>query len=406
MSLTWPEGGNTRVPYRVYADEAVYAREQERIFGGPSWGFLCAAVEIPNAGDYKTTFLGEVPVVVVRRKDGGINALVNRCSHRGSLVALKNRGNTATALTCVYHSWAFDLDGNLTGVPFRRGIEGKGGMDPSFDPAKHGLKRLRVAEFCGLVWGTLSPEAPSIEEHLGPVVADRLRRVLGNRQLEVLGANSQWLHNNWKLYVENTKDTYHASLLHSFFSTFRILRLTAEGGIHVSEQGGNHASHSRNRQDKDGGEYLGLRSAIDGFRLNDASIFAARDEFQDGITVQILSVFPNFVLQQVHNSIALRQVLPKGVGETDLQWTFLGFADDDAELRQMRIRQANLVGPAGYISMEDGAVGGWVQRAIPGSEADDSVIEMGGHGHASTDSRVSEASVRGFWNQYRPLMGY
>ncbi len=403
--LSWPEGGNTRVPYRVYTDDAVWQQEREQVFAGPTWGFLCAAVEIPKAGDYKTTFLGDTPVVVVRRQDGGISALVNRCAHRGSLVALNGSGNTGNSLTCVYHAWAFDLEGKLTGIPFRRGLDGKGGMPAEFDTAKHGLKRLRVAEYCGLVWGSLSEDAPPLETHMGELISGRMRRVLGNRQLEVLGTTSQVLHNNWKLYVENTKDTYHASLLHSFFSTFKILRLTAQGGIHVSDDGGNHASHSRNKGDEGDAEYVGLRSSVEGFGLNDSSMFAARDEFGDGITVQILSVFPNFVLQQMHNSIALRQILPKGPNETELLWTFLGFTDDDPELRQMRIKQANLVGPAGYVSMEDGCVGDFVQRAIPGSEDDAAVIEMGGHDHASTDSRVSEASVRGFWNRWRPLMG-
>ncbi len=404
--FAWPEGGNTRVPYRVYTDPALHEREKARVFAGPTWGFLCLAVEIPNPGDYRTTFLGEVPVVVVRRRDGGINALVNRCAHRGSLVALQERGNTGNSLTCVYHSWAFDLDGNLTGIPFRRGIEGKGGMPESFDLSRHGMKRLRVQELHGLVFGTLSAEAPSLEAHIGPLILSRIERVLGGRRIEVLGTASQYMHNNWKLYVENVKDTYHASLLHSFFSTFRILRLTAEGGIHVSEGGGNHASHSRNRTDRDNQHYAGLRANNEEFRLKDSSIFAMRDEFGDGITVQMLSVFPNVILQQVHNSLAIRQVLPKGVGETELIWTFIGFADDDPELRRLRLKQANLVGPAGYISMEDGCIGGFVQRAIPGSENDDSVIEMGGAGHGSTDSRVSEASVRGFWNAWRPLMGF
>ncbi len=404
--FAWPEGGNTRVPYRVYTDAENHEREKQRIFAGPSWGFLCASAEIPNAGDYKTTFLGEVPIVVVRRRDGGVNALVNRCTHRGSLVALKSQGNTGNSLTCVYHSWAFDLDGNLTGIPFRRGLEGKGGMPAEFDLKQHGLKRLRVGEVCGLVFGTLAADAPPLEEHIGPLIGDRLARVLGGRKLKVLGTASQYLHNNWKLYVENVKDTYHASLLHTFFSTFKILRLTAGGGIHVSEQGGNHASYSLNKQDKDKGEYDGLRSAKDDFRLKDASIFEEKDEFGDGITVQLLSVFPNFILQQVHNCLALRQVLPKGVNETELLWTYIGFEDDDAAMQRLRLKQANLVGPAGYVSMEDGCVGGFVQRAIVGSEADDSVIEMGGASHASTDSRVSEASVRGFWQQYRTQMGF
>ena len=71
-----------------------------------------------------------------------------------------------------------------------------------------------------------------------------------------------------------------------------------------------------------------------------------------------------------------------------------------------RLVQSNLVGPAGYVSMEDGAVGGFVQRAIAGAEDECSVIEMGGHGHVPEDTRTTEASIRGFWQAYRPMMGY
>ncbi len=54
----WPEGGNSRVPYRVFMDPAIHAAEQERVFQGPTWQLLCLALEIPNPGDYKTTFIG------------------------------------------------------------------------------------------------------------------------------------------------------------------------------------------------------------------------------------------------------------------------------------------------------------------------------------------------------------
>ena len=105
------------------------------------------------------------------------------------------------------------------------------------------------------------------------------------------------------------------------------------------------------------------------------------------------------------NSIALRLVLPKGPDKTELQWTYIGFEEDDAEMTALRLAQANLVGPAGYVSMEDGAVGNFIQRAIHGSEDECSVLEMGGFGHVSEANRTTEASVRGFWHAYRPLMG-
>jgi anthranilate 1,2-dioxygenase large subunit len=110
-------------------------------------------------------------------------------------------------------------------------------------------------------------------------------------------------------------------------------------------------------------------------------------------------------LQQIHNSVALRLVLPKGPEETELQWIYLGFEDDDAAMTERRLLQSNLVGPAGYVSMEDGAVGNFVQRAIKGGEDEFSILEMGGADHASQETRATEASVRGFWQAYRHTMG-
>lgn len=88
-----------------------------------------------------------------------------------------------------------------------------------------------------------------------------------------------------------------------------------------------------------------------------------------------------------------------------MQWIYIGFEDDDAAMTERRLQQANLVGPAGYVSMEDGAVGGFVQRAIKGGEDECSVLEMGGVEHASQDTRTTEASIRGFWQAYRQRMG-
>ena len=403
--LDWPEGGNSRVPYRAFADADVHAAEQDRVFRGRTWQLLCLADEVPNPGDYKTTFVGETPVVVARGEDGGLNAFENRCVHKGALVCLKNRGN-AKSLTCVYHNWVYGLDGSLISAAFAKGVKGRGGMPADFKAKDHRMRPLRTAELCGLVFGTFSDETPPLEDFVGPEIVGRLQRVL-NRPIRILGYHTQILQNNWKLYVENVKDTYHAGLLHLFFATFRLNRLASDGGVVIDPTGGNHASYSKRRTIHANAEYdeSKLRASRDDYRLNDPSLLDSFDEFGDGINVQILSVFPNFILQQVENSIAVRQVLPKGIGRTELNWTVLGFADDDEKTTRMRLKQANLIGPAGYISMEDGAVGAFVQRAIPGALGDASIIEMGGRDHASQNTRTTEASVRGFWNAYRGHMG-
>ena len=403
--LDWPAEGNSRVPYRVFTDRDIHAAEQARLFQGPAWQYLCLGAELPKPGDYKTTHAGETPVIVARGEDGTIRAFENRCVHKGALVCLKDRGN-ASLLTCVYHNWTYGLDGALRSVAFRNGIKGKGGMPEDFRVEDHRLRPLRVAELAGLVFGTFSETVPPLEDYIGPEIAAKIHRVL-NRPVRVLGYYSQYLANNWKLYVENVKDSYHAGILHLFFATFRLNRLASEGGVIVSPDGGNHISYSRRRTIHASSEYdeSKLRASRDDYRLADPSLLESVDEFGDGVNIQILSVFPNFVLQQVENSIAVRQVLPKGVGETELNWTVLGFADDDEKTTAMRLKQANLIGPAGYISLEDGAVGGFVQRAVQGAADQTSIVEMGGRDHASQETRTTEASVRGFWNAWRGCMG-
>jgi len=404
-SRVWPAEGIARVPYWVYQDEDVYAREQERIYRGDAWNFLGLEAELPTAGDFKTSFVGDMPVVVVRDDKGALNCFENRCAHRGALLCLKDRG-TAKEIVCVYHNWAYDLQGNLTGVAFRRGIKGQGGMPEDAQPESQAPRKLRVTVFCGLVFATLSQATPPFERYVGPEVAAKIRRVM-KAPVRVLGGYSQVLPSNWKLYFENVKDTYHASLLHLFFSTFRLNRLEQKGGVIVGGEGGSHVSFTMMKTDSSGDEYerAGMRSVSGGYRLEAPQMLESTDEYGDGITLQILTVFPGFVLQQIMNCLAVRQVLPKGVGRTELVWTAFGYASDDEEMTERRMKQANLVGPSGYISLEDGAATGFVQRGVQGAAGQASVVEMGGRGVESSESRVTETSVRGLWQQYRRHMG-
>ncbi|MCR0982790.1 aromatic ring-hydroxylating dioxygenase subunit alpha [Roseomonas populi] len=407
--VPWPEG-LTRVPYWVFQREDVAALEQTHVFRGGTWNYLCLEAEIANPGDYRATTLGGVPILAVRDHDGEIYAFENRCVHRGALIALEDFGH-AREFTCVYHAWSYDLQGNLKGVAFKDGINGQGGMPECFRMSEHSPRKLRTAVVHGLVFASASETVPPIEEYLGDEIMERIGRVLGGREVEVIGRFTQELPNNWKLYVENVRDSYHASLLHLFFTTFELNRLNMKGGLIVSESGGNHVSYSAIDREaeakaKAANDYAAqnIRSESD-YRLKDPSVLEGEDEFGDGVTLQILSVFPGFVLQQIQNALAIRQVVPRGVGRTDLHWTYIGFKDDSPALRKMRLKQGNLVGPAGYVSMEDGCVGGFVQRGVVGASDRHAVLEMGGTDAASTRTRATEASVRGFWKAYRECTG-
>jgi phenylpropionate dioxygenase-like ring-hydroxylating dioxygenase large terminal subunit len=403
-SRVWPAEGLARVPYWVYQDPDIYSREQEHIYRGATWNFLGLEAELPEVGDYKTTFVGDMPVVATRDEKGALNCFENRCAHRGALLCLADRGN-AKEIACVYHNWTYDLAGNLTGVAFRRGIGGQGGMPGDARPESQAPRKLRVTTFCGLMFATLSEATPPFERYVGTEVAARIRRVM-KEPVRVLGGYSQALPSNWKLYFENVKDTYHASLLHLFFSTFRLNRLEQKGGVIVGGDGGSHASFTMMKTDSSGDEYekAGMRSVSGGYRLEAPQMLESVDEYGDGITLQILTVFPGFVLQQIMNCLAVRQVLPKGPGGTELVWTAFGYAGDDLAMTERRLKQANLVGPSGYISLEDGAATGFVQRGVRGAPSHASVVEMGGRGVASSESRVTETSVRGLWQQYRKHM--
>jgi hypothetical protein len=149
-----------------------------------------------------------------------------------------------------------------------------------------------------------------------------------------------------------------------------------------------------------------MRTAHDGYRLEAPELLENVDEFGDGIGLQILTVFPGFLLQQIRNSLAVRRIVPRGLDQTELVWTCFGFASDDDAMTERRLRQANLIGPAGFISLEDGAATGFVQRGTRGADDGESLVEMGGSGTASEESRVSEAAVRGFWKDYRRHMGF
>jgi salicylate 5-hydroxylase large subunit len=146
----WPEDADGKVPYWVYSDPEVYAAELERIWYGPHWLFCALEAEIPEVGDFKTTILGERPVIVVRSGPDEVSVVENRCAHRGVKFCQARKGHVKDLL-CPYHQWNYSLRGDLQGAAFRRGVRGQGGMPADFDPKNHSLRKLRVEVVNGRV---------------------------------------------------------------------------------------------------------------------------------------------------------------------------------------------------------------------------------------------------------------
>ena len=119
QDVRWPDEGVRRIPYAVYSKPEVYEAEQRAIFRGPIWHFLGLEAQIPETGNYVLAQVGETSVIVVREASGGVNALVNRCSHKGTPLVYTPSGKVSRFL-CIYHNWCYGLGGQMISAAWHR----------------------------------------------------------------------------------------------------------------------------------------------------------------------------------------------------------------------------------------------------------------------------------------------
>ena len=401
--LIWPDG-NDRVPYWVYTDQGNYERELEKIFYGPVWNYVGLECEIPKPGDFKGTQIGDQSIIVVRDDEGNINALVNRCAHRGVKLCEQDKGSF-NEIICPYHQWTYDLKGNLLGVPFYRGVKGNGGMPADFSMKENGLDILKVHVRNGGIFVTMSEETPPFEAYMGERILEYYDRELDGRALRLLGHSRQRIGANWKLMLENIKDSHHASLLHVFFVTFGLFRVDNESRIEMDNTGLHTALSSiRGKQELNDGTAQ-MRSFDSNLELSDPNLLDVIPEFEGEQTVVMQTLWPNVILQQQSNTLATRQIVPKGPNAFELHWTFFGYETDDEKMTERRLRQANLMGPAGLVSIDDGQILERTQKGILAHPDKSGVVELGGRDSDDADHMVTEVALRAFYKGYRNVMG-
>ncbi len=203
-----------RVHKAVYADEEVYEAELKNIFH-KKWIYIGHVSQVPNVGDYWTTWVGKERMIMVRGDHDKVHVLYNRCPHRGTLICNNHKGNTNKTFRCPYHAWQFNLNGSLKSLPMKNGYDG---IIDLKDPQFQMVQAERQDAYRGFVFASLSEEGEDLETFLGAGGKSAFDDIC-NRSPEgdaEIVANCFRIvqHSNWKIFLENQLDAVHPSITH------------------------------------------------------------------------------------------------------------------------------------------------------------------------------------------------
>lgn len=400
-----------RVHTSLYTDPALFEQEMDKVFSS-TWVWVAHASEIPEAGSYKTTFVGRQPVVVVRDRKQQVHVLLNRCRHRAATVCEGHKGKT-NSFVCPYHGWSYSLDGALRGVP---SPESYGDM---LDKADFPLIKLRVEEYAGMIFATFKDDIEPLVDFLGPAKKwmDLFMKQGGGFPVKVAGEHRFRFPGNWKIQLENTTDAYHFPLVHKSFlssvdeQTEKMLDFVEGPGL-VEDLGNGHSVMVMIP------ELVDLEANLDApvpDRFAELAEELRKDYPEDQVRRIVravggsgfnLNLFPN-----VACSMAFFRVLrPVSVTETEIHHAAIVMDGGPAAANQARLRlHEHFQGPMGFGTPDDAEAWDRVQR---GSFAGTNQWIMLNRGLAkeqeTPDGRRSDVSaetgMRAAYRQWKKLM--
>jgi salicylate 5-hydroxylase large subunit len=189
-----------------------------------------------------------------------------------------------------------------------------------------------------------------------------------------------------------------------FLVTFGLFRLDQQSSVEMDDTGRHAVLVSRKGAQESNEATTQMRAFKADFALHDKRLLDPVREFAGDATVVMQTLWPNLIVQQQSNTLAMRQIVPLDAHHFDLVWTFFGYAGDTPEMRQRRLRQANLMGPGGLVSLDDSEAMLLSQAGIDGNDDATCLVEMGGRGVGNETHMVTETAIRGFYQHYRSVM--
>ncbi len=199
------------LPGKYYYDPAIYDLELEKIF---SRMWVCAgrADTLTGPGAYQLVTIGRESIIVVRKRDGALQAFINVCRHRGARLCSEASGQLKGSIQCRYHAWTYGLDGRLIGAPNVM-------SDERFDHTAFGLLPVGLDIWEGFIWLNLSDNPPPLATQLNPQIIRRFGSYepfarYGVGELKIGKTISYEVRANWKLLLENFMECYHCGPMH------------------------------------------------------------------------------------------------------------------------------------------------------------------------------------------------
>jgi len=192
-----------------YYDPETFEREKERIFYC-TWQYVGHVSMLPAPSTYIVREIADESVIILRDRDGDLHAFYNVCQHRAHRL-LEGDGELRKIITCPYHAWSYNHDGNLQNAPGTDGIE-------DFDKSTICLTSVRLETLCGFLFVNLNNNATPLSE-LAPGLEGEMRSFSSSPEdLKVSNCYDVEIAANWKNSVENYCECYHCPGKHPTLS--------------------------------------------------------------------------------------------------------------------------------------------------------------------------------------------